>query len=231
MDNRVNCVGSLLKYIKLKNPQETPTRPTWSLNKVLSHLDTLDVSIEFNLLRKTAFLLLLATGWRISELHACVRDQEHCRFTSTQSLVLRPHKSFIAKNGHRNRLKPKEISTLKDKEGNTSNICPVTSLKKYLDLNRDCNTSLFIHTKFDKELTVNGLRSAICSVIRDAEPEAKAKAHDIRKMSASLSLLRDMNIGDLTEEFNWSSSAVFYKHYFMAMNLPDRPIAVPGREY
>ena len=94
IDIRVNCVGTLLRSIKLKNPQEPPTRPTWNLNRVLSHLDTLDVSIEFNLLRKSAFLLLLATGWRISELHACVRDQEDCRFTTTQSLVLRPEWTY-----------------------------------------------------------------------------------------------------------------------------------------
>ena len=201
----------------------------WSLNRVLSHLDTLDMSIEFNLLRKSAFLLLLATGWRISELHACVRDQEHCRFTTAQSLVLRPHSSFLAKNGHTNRLKPKEISILRDAKGNISNICPVTTLRRYLDLNRDSKNSLFLHTKFDKELTVKGLNSAICSIIRDAEPEAKARAHDIRRMAASLSFLKDMNIGDLTEEFNWSSPAVFYKHYFMAVSLPDRPIAIPSR--
>ena len=166
MDIRVSCIGSLLKSIRLKNPQDPPTRPTWSLNKVLSHLDTLDVSIKFNLLRKTAFLLLLATGWRLGELHACVRDQEHCRFTPTQSLVLRPHKSFMAKNGHKNRLKPKEISTLKDTEGNISNICPVTTLREYLGTNRDCNKSLFLNTNLYKELTLQGLNSAICSVIR-----------------------------------------------------------------
>ena len=72
IDIRVEGVGALLRSIKLKNPQDPPTRPVWNLKKVLSHLDTLDMTKEFNLLRKSVFLLLLATGWRISELHACV---------------------------------------------------------------------------------------------------------------------------------------------------------------
>ena len=113
--------------------------------------------------------------------------------------------------------------------GKVSNICLVTALKLYLNINKHRKSSLFLHTKNGMELIKIELTSAICSIIKDADPEAKAKVHDIRKMAASLSFKQDMDIDDLTEEFNWSSSATFYKHYCMPMGTPGRPIALPKR--
>ena len=63
--------------------------------------------------------------------------------------------------------------TLKDNDGNISNISPVKTLKRYLDINRDRKSNRFLHTKYGKELTVPGLNSVICSIIRDAEPMQK----------------------------------------------------------
>ena len=40
--------------------------------------------------------------------------------------------------------------------------------------------------------------------------------HEIRKFASSCSLQQDMLVGDLTEDFNWSSPAVFYKILFYA---------------
>ena len=42
-------------------------------------------------LSPTAFLVLLATRWRVGELHTCVRDAEFCRFTEDGTLLIRPH--------------------------------------------------------------------------------------------------------------------------------------------
>ena len=54
----------------IQRPNFPFSAPAWSLNKVLSYLDDLSVPLsDIMLLRKTAFLLLLATGWRISEQH------------------------------------------------------------------------------------------------------------------------------------------------------------------
>ena len=53
---------------------------------------------EIMALRKAAFLVLLTTGWRISKLHACVRENEFCRFSENSTLIMRPHLTFLAKN-------------------------------------------------------------------------------------------------------------------------------------
>ena len=55
----------------------------------------------------------------------------------------------------------------------------------------------------------------LCSLIKEADPESKAKVlHDIRKYEASLALQQDMLLENLTEDFNWSSPLNFYGYYF-----------------
>ena len=72
IDLTCNTVHSLLKGMKIKRPHEPAPKPQWNLGKVLALLESLSPSSETDSLRKTAFLLLLSMGWRISELHACV---------------------------------------------------------------------------------------------------------------------------------------------------------------
>ena len=82
----------------IQRPNIPVAAPAWSLNKVLLELDKLEDNISLELsLQKTAFLLLLATGWRISELHACVRDRDFCFISSENVLRIRPHPSFYCK--------------------------------------------------------------------------------------------------------------------------------------
>ncbi|CAL4069054.1 unnamed protein product, partial [Meganyctiphanes norvegica] len=99
IDLKVPAVTDLLRAMSLKRPNAPASTPGWSLNKVLTLLDNLSEPIpEQLLLWKTAFLLLMATGWRISELHACVRAEKYCSFTWESNLVIRPHPLFLAKN-------------------------------------------------------------------------------------------------------------------------------------
>ena len=73
--------------------------PVWDINKVLRFIDDLPINrtIEKDL-QICAFLPMLATDWRISELHACVRQSEFCRIIQPRTLLIRPHPSFLAKN-------------------------------------------------------------------------------------------------------------------------------------
>merc|ERR1712121_173114 len=75
-----------------------------------------------------------ATGWRISEAHACVREEQYTSFNERGSLLIKPHSSFLAKNGLRQRIVQKEIEILKDSCGQVSNLCPVTAIKQYLTM-------------------------------------------------------------------------------------------------
>ena len=227
---KVQAVLSMLRAMKLQRPHEPSSRPAWKLSKVLNYLETLDTNTVVQSLRKTTFLLLLATGWRVSELHACVRNEEFCRFTENSSLIIKPHSSFLAKNGLRKRLQAKEIKTLKTPEGEVSNICPVTALQEYLNHTSNSKEGcLFLNPKDGKGLSLFKTRHHICTLITEADPDTKAKVHDIRKYAASCSLQQDMIVGDLTEDFNWSSSAVFHKLYFMQTDNLERPVSLPIR--
>ena len=230
IDLRVQAVQSMLRAMKLQRPNEPSSRPAWSLNKVLTYLENLDTTSIAQSLRKAAFLLLLATGWRISELHACVRNEEFCRIKENSSLIIRPHPSFLAKNELTKRLDHKEISILKTPEGNVSSICPVTALTTYLKHTpRFKGGCLFLNPKNNKILSLPQLRQHICSLITEADPNTRAKVHDIRKFAASCSFQQDMLVGDLTEDFNWSTPAVFYKFYFMQTETLQGPVSLPVR--
>ena len=230
IDLRVPAVQSMLRAMRLQRPNEPSSRPAWNLSRVLTYLENLDTTSITQSLRKAAFLLLLATGWRISELHACVRDEDFCRFTERSSLIIRPHSSFLAKNGLRKRLESKEIKILKTPEGNVSNICPVTALRTYFEHTSEFKVGcLFLNPKNKKSISLPQIRQHICSLITEADPNTKAKVHDIRKFAASCSLQQDMLVGDLTEDFNWSTPAVFYKFYFMQTDALQRPVSLPVR--
>ena len=230
VDLRIPKVNYMFRAMKLQRPNAPSPRPAWKLSKVLTYLETLDTTSEKNSLRKTAFLLLLATGWRISEIHACVRNGDFCRFTETHNVLLQPHSSFLAKNGLRRRLEAKEIKVLKLPDGQTSKICPVGALNEYLTLTaRKKEGPLFHNPRDGSNISIFQLRYHICSLITEADPATKAKVHDIRKYAASCSLQQDMLVGDLTEDFNWSSPAIFYKFYFLQTDILDMPVALPAR--
>merc|ERR1712121_169784 len=100
------------------------------------------------------------TGWRISELHACVRNSDLCTF-SNNSLLLRPHPSFLAKNeSTQKRWSHKEIKILKLQDGSISNLCPLTSLMKYLEITKKFKEGDKFLTPKNKKITVHGLSTA-----------------------------------------------------------------------
>ena len=187
----LNCprISCLLRGMRIRRPHEPSPKPQWSLKKVLTLLDIAVNPSETNSLRKTAFLLLLATGWRISEIHACVREEEYSSFNERGSLLIKPHSSFLAKNGLRKRIEQREIRTLIGSDGHVSKICPVLAMKQYLQkTNKHKTGCLFLNPRNGRAITLSQLRYHICSLITDGDPDTRAKVHDIRKYAASITL-------------------------------------------
>ena len=230
IDLKVPAVADLLRAMWIQRPNMPNSAPSWSLNKVLSLLENTEDQTEVMLFRKTAFLLLLATGWRVSELHACVRNKEFCRFSENSTLYIRPHPSFLAKNENsQKRWVHKEIKVLKLENGSISKLCPVTSLKEYFKITSNQTTGeLFITPgNSNKKLTIHQLSMHICSLILLADPATKAKVHDVRKYAASCALAETMLVGDLVSAINWSSPAIFYKFYLTQTEPLTRPVSLP----
>ena len=66
-------VSDIIKAMSLRRPSNTFTAPSWKWQKVIDYLEGLHARISCeDTLTRAALLLLLCTGWRISELHACV---------------------------------------------------------------------------------------------------------------------------------------------------------------
>ena len=230
IDLKVPAITDLIRGMTLQRPNNPVSAPSWSLNKVLIFLDGLVEPIsDIMLLRKTAFLLLLATGWRVSELHACVANEEYCCFTRDFKLKLRPQPSFLAKNEcKRKRWVHKVIPSLINEDGTNSNLCPVTMLSKYLQQNSITEGPLFRTKSIKKqEMTIHSLGAHICSLIAEADPNTKAAVHDVRKYATSCALAETMLVGDLANEMNWSSPAVFFKYYLTATAPLARPVVLP----
>ena len=231
IDLKETAFSELLRGMWLQRPNIPHPAPAWSLNKVLNFIEALTEPIEETmLLRKTAFLLLLSTGWRISELHACVRNKEFCRFSENSSLFIRPHPSFLAKNElPYRRWSFKEIKILKLADGSTSKLCPVTALRRYLSLSSDRTTGDLLLTpgNHQKKLTIHQLTTQVCSLILQADHTTKSNVHDIRAYAASFAFAEGMLVGDLVSAINWSSPAVFYKFYFTQTEPMERPLSLP----
>ena len=92
-------VFDLIKAMALLRPSKPFTAPSWNLQKVLDFLEGLTSRISYVDTRgRAAFLLLLCTGWRVSELHACVKLSKYCSESPDGSLCLRHHEIFLTKN-------------------------------------------------------------------------------------------------------------------------------------
>ena len=233
IDLRIEEAGDLIRGMKILRPNLPSQDPQWNLNKVLLFLDNVmpyPLSNE-NLLRKTAFLLLLASGMRVSELHACLRTEVSCRFTDDNYLQLSHHPLFLAKNeSPTKRWKFKVIKPLFSQDGSPNKLCPVSSLKEYLNRPPVFQTGrLFRTANGAKELSKNQLSAEICKLIVQADPGTKAKVHDIRSYASSTALASTMiTPSELAEAIGWSSPETFFKFYRKAIEPLSREVSLPG---
>ena len=111
--------------------------PQWSLNKALDFLMTRRFSVNPSLediTLKTIFLLALASGRRVSELHSFLRRKGFIVFGEHYSWVrIHPNPQFLAKNETAAfRRGPLMINAFKDSAGEHHPLCPVAALKLYL---------------------------------------------------------------------------------------------------
>ena len=233
IDLNIEETSDFIRALKILRPDQPSQDPHWNLNKVLKYIDEEmpDHLSDEELLRKTAFLLLLASGMRISELHACLRTEVSCKFTADNFLQLSHHPLFLAKNeAPTKRWKFKVIKPLISRDGNINKLCPVTSLKTYLGRSSIKTGRLFRSTnKAAKELTKNQLSTEVCKLIIKADPGTRAKVHDVRSYASSTSLATTMiTPTELAESIGWSSPQTFYKFYRKAIEPLTREVSLPG---
>ena len=85
-------------------------------------------------LRKTVFLIALASAARISELSTLCRGPDYVKFLPSGEVSLSPDRLFLAKNEKPDkRWSPWLIVPLRQ----LPLLCPVTALRKYLSMTKD----------------------------------------------------------------------------------------------
>ena len=210
-------------------PKQPKRPPSWSLAKVLEKaasisLDCKDLTLQ---LRKTAFLLSLASGGRISEITALMRGEEYIQFLPSGEAKLAPDRAFLAKNESPSaRWEPWRIPPLPD----FPLLCPVRALQHYLHLTKSLKEGqLFRGETCGSKLSAKQLGNKIIAFICSAEPDKQARVHELRGIGASLNFYEYMCFEDLKGYTGWKSPRVFFKHYLKAIESLSVPVVAAGK--
>ena len=217
----------LFQSFFLKRPPSKTLLPVWSLPAVLKVLasapfEPLHKASLRLLTLKTAFLVAIASGHRVSSLRALCVDPGHLRWEAS-GVRLIPRMGFIAKNQS---LKsgPVEIflpaiSTLSSVEEDKV-WCPVRALKWYVDRTKSirASSSLFVATIAPhKEVATSTLARWLVECIEMAGTEAiltdRVRAHDTRSVSSSWALFNGACLKDIQQAAFWSNLNSFISCY------------------
>ena len=201
----------LLSSFHRDRPKSSRNLPKWNLSVVLNELTKApfepmkDTDLK-HLTLKTAFLLVLASVKRHSEIHAWVANKVS-NLGQWEKVALFPSSDFIAKNQLAREgsqsvslVTIPALTTIVDrqfKEDRT--LCPVRALRYYLDRTKDLRGSrslLFIsfkkgHTSDIRPATLSSwLKQTILLCYKQADQQAldlvQGEAHDIRAFAAPL---------------------------------------------
>ena len=211
----------------IENPPRQRIIPNWKLSKVLSLLEQPQYENKRaspgNLLMKSLFLVALATGNRVSELAAMSRGSTTFspKFTS---VVIPVKPGFLYKNQSMFKTPPNiTIKALFNEDKSHHRLCPVDALRHWLRLSEPWGSdTIFINPKSKKPMNSGSISSYLVHTINAAIPKTFAKAHDLRKISASLAWVRGIPPHEIVRSLFWNNSSTFIRKYLVP--LKDRPV-------
>ena len=228
-------ISELIKSFETQRPVERSLAPKWDLSLVLSHIckapfETLHEASLLHLSMKTAFLLIMATARRVSEVHAFAIDKEHFRFSNIDgSLIIRTQVGFLAKNQLPTRapdsIKIPKLSNFCARNDSFSRLlCPIRAIKVYLKrtkILRKNRNRLFIPTRGDHDIKKSTISKWVKYTIKHAYKAIstnqikllKIRAHELRALSASWAYLNFIPLDEIIKAAVWSNSSIFASHY------------------
>lgn len=215
-----------------QRPPAPPSPPSWSLEKVLTLLQSPRFSVNpssSDLLLKALFLTAMATGHRVSQLAALLRTSQFMRFGhDDMSVTLAPKPFFLAKNeraGHR--MSPVTVPAWRTL-GEPHPLCPVAALKAYVSASRTYSgPNLWVDPRSLRCLKTSDLAAKLVQLISLADPQSRPKAHQIRKYASSLAFFRSFDVDQVRRAGQWSSSASFVTRYLQT-HLTNVPCVAMG---
>jgi hypothetical protein len=234
-------LSDLLASFQRDRPRATNRMPSWDLALVLRSLtrhpyEPLTKASDKDLSLKTVFLLALATGSRVSELHAL--DVTTVKFKENFSgMTISPHLRFLGKTQRtdvtQDRLAVISVRAL----GPSLNVdmtedrslCPVRAMRYYLERtthHRQGQTRLFVsHLAHHKEIGKDSVSVWIRKVIQKAYEHhteedkvvLKYKAHDLRALAASWAFHNSVALVDVMNACTWKRHSTFSEFYLRDM--------------
>ena len=93
-------------------------------------------------------------------------------------------------------------------------LCPVKALKRWLQVSAPWGSdSVFVNPQSKRPMNRGAISLQLVKTINSALPDVFAKAHDVRKISASLAWARGVAPQDITKFMFWTTSSVFIAKY------------------
>ena len=173
----------------------------------------------------------MASGERQSALAACAYpptfDQDGMHVSFCRDFV--PKKYFVRKN--QTAILPLSIPFVSN--DNSLQVYPCRTMQFYLDtvapLRSPAQRSLLVPHVVGSDCNVTrGISCYVVNLVRWAYDVAGVaspdfRAHDVRKIAASLRALSGDSLVDVLQAGQWSSPFTFLNHYFVSLDAPTNP--------
>lgn len=232
-------ISALIKNFYESHSKIPSKIPKWNLVLVLKALskppfEPMSIVSRLHLTVKTAFLVALATGARVSELNAL--DINSVAFSQDKSKMwVNTHFDFLAKNQKASSSSDKRgfwIHRLQTDSNDSSSryLCPLRALKYYMSRtkpDRKLRRKLFIAVRetFSSEISSQTVARWIKSAIKMAYAEStaadlrdtKVTAHEVRALAASQLYLMSGSVDAVKQACYWKSDNTFCKYYLRDM--------------
>jgi integrase len=234
-------LSDLLSSLHRERPRSVNRMPTWNLALVLRSLtrepyEPLAKASDKFLTLKTVFLLSLATGKRVSEIHAL--DINSIRWTESRAEVfLSPNVRFLAKT-QRSEQAQKQLEvihlralapTLQQDMTEDRSLCPVRALRYYISRTKEHRRSqahLFVsyvanHKEVGKNTISLWIRRVIKKAYENHSDEDRVilglRAHDLRGFSASCAFFNNVPLVEVLNACTWKRHSTFSEFYLRNM--------------
>lgn len=212
----------------LARPPQAKTVPSWDVSKVLKMLESpgyeYGMGNRTKIINKALFLLALASGSRVAEMAAWYRPGILWTERGVAMIPVRP--GFLFKNQRSRRPPPTmEIKPLTE-EGFSHPLCPSRALRQVLGLGTREIASAVFTAPSGKGMTRGIISSRLCHVINEACPGTFPRAHDVRKVAASIAWTRGVAPTEILRRGFWSSLNTFIEHYLVPVSLNNNAVAL-----
>lgn len=191
---------------------------TWDVSKVLNYLeklfplDTLGIK---ELTLKLAALLALCSAQRAQVL---VSLNIKNMLLNSDSVV------FYITNLMKTSRPGKVYQTVIFKKYNRQELCPVFTLKKYLEKTKLCRKtdSVLISFRTNKEITTSTLARWLKTILESSGIDSRVfRAHSYRGASTSAAYLSGVKLDDIMKMANWQAAKTFKKFYLRDTQITD----------